>query len=268
MVPDPTRRALGLLLALAALALLPSCRTDRRGGPPGDATATLPVSPAATAPSTSRPTTIPAPGYVKPDQFDYRRIMGDPPADDSPEHRAEVARMLDFQATRTPEIVRRCQDEEDVTAFAFATVLGDWFNERDLPQTAAVMRYAFADAKAVSDAAKKVWTRTRPAKANPQIHPCVRPELTPSYPSGHAVRGVVWATLLAEVFPEKRDELMARGRQIGDDRFVAGMHYPTDVAAGQKLGAEVAAKLLASEPFRATLERAKAECLADAAAHR
>lgn len=194
--------------------------------------------------------------------------MGDPPADDSPEHAAEVARMLGLQATRTPEDVRRCQEEEDVTAFAFSTVLGDWFNERDLPRTAAVMRDTFADAKAVSDGAKKVWNRVRPPKANPDIHPCVRPELTPSYPSGHAVRGVVWAALLAEVFPDKRDALMARGRQIGDDRFMAGMHYPTDVVAGQKLGAEVAAKLLANEQFRAKLERAKEECLAGAGAGR
>ena len=31
---------------------------------------------------------------------------------------------------------------------------------------------------------------------------------------------------------------MARGKQIGDDRFLAGMHYPSDVLAGQNDGAK------------------------------
>jgi len=53
---------------------------------------------------------------------------------------------------------------------------------------------------------------------------------------------------------------MARGRQIGDDRFLAGMHYPSDVAAGQKLGAEIARRLLANPDFREQLRQAAREC--------
>jgi membrane-associated phospholipid phosphatase len=59
---------------------------------------------------------------------------------------------------------------------------------------------------------------------------------------------------------------MARGKQIGDDRFLAGMHYPSDVAGGQILGAEIAKMLLANPAFLAKLDQAKAECLAEAPA--
>ena len=38
------------------------------------------------------------------------------------------------------------------------------------------------------------------------------------------------------------------------------MHYPSDVAAGQKLGAEIARRLLANPDFRADLREAKQEC--------
>jgi acid phosphatase (class A) len=204
--------------------------------------------------------------FITPEQFDFKSIMGDPPADGSPEHKQEVDRMLDLQAARTPDEERRCKSEEEVTVFGFSTVLGDDFNEKNLPVTAKVMADAYSDAKNVSGAAKLTWRRVRPPLAEPRIRPCVALEHTASYPSGHAIRGIVWATLLAEIYPDKRDALMDRGKQIGDDRFLAGMHYPTDVAAGQKLGAAIAKALLANVEFKAELETAKAECLAKAAA--
>ena len=217
-------------------------------------------SAAPAAPTTARAARAPV-ASIAPDQFNYKEILGDPPADDSEEHRQEVQRMLQLQDSRTPEDVRRAKAEEVVTVFAFSDVLGSSFNPDDLPYTTALMGDVYRQAKAVSDAAKKQWKRTRPPLAEPRIHPCVVFENSASYPSGHATRGIVWAMLLSEIYSDKRDALMARGKQIGDDRFMAGMHYPSDVVAGQKLGAEIGNRLLADPAFRARLEEAKAECL-------
>jgi membrane-associated phospholipid phosphatase len=118
--------------------------------------------------------------------------------------------------------------------------------------------------KVVSGAAKVTWDRKRPFIADPSIKPCVDLEKTASYPSGHATRGMVWALVLAEIFPEHRDALLARGREFGEDRSLAGLHYPSDVVAGQKLGAEIAKRLLADPDFRAKLDKAKEEVLAHA----
>ncbi len=171
--------------------------------------------------------------------------------------------MLDLQAHRTPDEEARCKAEEAVTVFAFSTVLGEGFNEKNLPRTAAMMQRVYDDTKDVSGAAKLIWRRVRPPLAEPRIKPCVVLEHTASYPSGHSVRGIVWATLLAEIFPDQRDALLARGRQIGDDRALAGMHYPSDVAAGQKLGAEIAKRMLANPAAQADLQQVKAECRAN-----
>jgi hypothetical protein len=210
-----------------------------------------PVAPAAAKPI-----------YVKPDDTDWSSLLPGPPADDSPEHIAEVATLLHWQEKRTAEDVIRCQSEEEVTAFVFAEVLGDWFNARRLPITADLMRQVYTDTRAASNAAKKKWNRVRPPLANPEIKPCVKLEKTASYPSGHATRGVVWATVLSEIFPDHKDALMARGRLIGQDRVIAGMHYPSDVAGGQKLGEEVARRLLENPDFKIALQRAKDECTA------
>jgi hypothetical protein len=200
--------------------------------------------------------------FVTSDQFDFKSLLGDPPPDGSAEHKAEVNKILDLQASRTPEEERRCKDEEEVTVFAFSTVLGEDFNSKNLPVTAAVMSEALADTKAITGDAKLLWRRVRPPLAEPRIHPCVKLEHTASYPSGHATRGMVWAILLAEIFPDQRSALLARGKQIGDDRVLAGMHYPSDVVAGQKLGDAIAAKLLANPQFKTELEKARAECAA------
>ncbi len=204
------------------------------------------------------------PAYISPEQFDFHALLPDPPKDDSAAHLVEVDTMLILQHKRTPEDEARCKSEEEVTVFAFATVLGAWFNPDELPLTRDLMNVVYNQTRSVSGAAKDQWIRKRPALADKRIVPCVQLEKTNSYPSGHATRGIVWATVLSEMFPEHRAELMARGRQIGEDRFLAGMHYPSDVVAGQVLGAEIAKRLLANEAFKSALEKAKEECLADA----
>lgn len=207
------------------------------------------------------------PHWITPQQFDFKALIGDPPADNSAEHKQEMSHMLDLQASRTPEDEHRCQQEVKLSVFLFSNVLGDWFNAQNLPITRQVMDEAKANAGQVTTAAKDLYKRIRPPVADPRIHACVPLEHSFSYPSGHTVAGIVWATLLSEIFPEKRDALMARGRQIGDDRALAGMHYPTDVIAGRKLGEEIARRLLANESFKAEFAKARQECLAAAAHH-
>lgn len=207
------------------------------------------------------------PQWITPEQFDFKSLIGDPPADTSPEHAQEVGHMLDLQATRTPDDEQRCKQEVKLNLFVFSDVLGDWFNARNLPITRQVMDEARANAGQVTTAAKDLYKRVRPPVDNPKIHPCVPLERSYSYPSGHGVTGIFWATLLSDIFPEKRDALMARGKQIGDDRVLAGMHYPTDVIAARKLGQEIARRLLADPAFKTELEKAKQECLATAAQH-
>jgi acid phosphatase (class A) len=198
--------------------------------------------------------------YLQPEDIDVSSILSGPPADDSPEHQAEVATLLQWQNRRTAQDVARCQSEAEVNPFVFAEVLGDWFKQESFPITDQLLTQANVDAKNIDNVAKKKWDRVRPPLADSRIHPCVPLEKSGSYPSGHATRGVVWATLLSQIYPDQKDALMARGKLIGEDRVIAGMHYPSDVEAGQKLGAEIAAKLLANPDFQAHLDQAKLEC--------
>jgi membrane-associated phospholipid phosphatase len=75
------------------------------------------------------------------------------------------------------------------------------------------------------------------------------------------MRGALWAVILVKFTPSLEEQLLARGAQIGRDRVIAGVHFPTDVAAGQKLGVAIARQIMATSAFRRDLRRAKAEFL-------
>ncbi len=205
-----------------------------------------------------------AAGVSRAGQLRFQGACSAPAADGSPTQAQEIDKLLELQAHRTPQEEARCKDEADATAFIFADVLGKGFDATDLPRTAALLKDAARQAKIVGGAAKAQWNRRRPFIADARIKPCVDLEQTPSYPSGHATRGMVWALLLAEIYPEHRDALLARGREFGEDRSLAGLHYPSDVAAGQKLGEEIARRMLADPEFRARLDKAKEETLSHA----
>src|SRR5262249_16618344 len=102
--------------------------------------------------------------YIHADQIDSKALLGDPPADGSQAHRDEIEKMLELQAGRTPEEVKRCQSEEEVTVFAFAPVLGLWFTPKNVPHTAELMQEVYDEAREASNGAKTLWKRTRPSK--------------------------------------------------------------------------------------------------------
>ena len=79
------------------------------------------------------------------------------------------------------------------------------------------------------------------------------------------VRTVVFALVLAELVPDKKDAILARGAQIGDDRVLGGGHFPSDVAACQALAKAIVDNLMASTPFQEDLVDEKAEIVAASA---
>jgi acid phosphatase (class A) len=115
---------------------------------------------------------------------------------------------------------------------------------------------------AIANPAKDFYGRKRPPLIDARVKPCVPLEATASYPSGHSTRATVWALVLSEIFPDQKDALIARSRQIGDDRVLGGVHYPSDVEAGRTLAAAIVKDMLADPDFQAQLEKVKAECVA------
>ncbi|HEX4055920.1 MAG TPA: phosphatase PAP2 family protein [Tepidisphaeraceae bacterium] len=200
--------------------------------------------------------------FVQPDDIDIKSILSPPPAQDSDQTRAEIERLLQLQAKRTDADVKRIRSEVKFTPFIFSDVLGSWFNPDDLPTTAGFLKEVMKNAASVEGHAKVIFGRHRPFVVDSRIHPCVEKEKTYSYPSGHATRSMVLALTLAQMFPDHKDALIAQAKQIGDDRVLAGQHFPSDVEAGRTLAKAIFQQMTKNPDFQAELQKARDECLA------
>lgn len=197
------------------------------------------------------------PRYLKPDVIDPIALLPNPPSADSLENEQEYATLTRLQQTRTDGDVARTKREATMDVFVFDTVLGPWFNAKNCPKTAALFAQIGTDARYFSNAAKSHWNRPRPTTRQAFVPMLSEPSA--SYPSGHSNRATCWAEILADIFPDRRGALLARGREIGFDRAVGGVHFPTDIYGGRVIGHAVAQKLLQNREFRADLAKVKAE---------
>jgi acid phosphatase (class A) len=190
---------------------------------------------------------------------DLEAVVGTPPDPKSEAARIDLAIVLWEQERRTPADVARAASEVSLGLSAFADALPPGFEPARFPLTRALLELAQRDAKAVTDALKARFARPRPFTADARVRPAIAREESPSFPSGHATRGVLFAMLLGELAPAHKAALLERGRLVGFDRVVGGVHFPSDVRSGQRLGAALAERLLATPAYEEALRSARAE---------
>ena len=198
--------------------------------------------------------------YVEASDFDFKTLLQAPPADNSDQWKSEIDQMLKLEAGRTDDDVKRIESESKMTPFIFSKSVGSWFNPDDLPVTAKFLAKVMKDSAEVVGEAKETFQRIRPYKATTRLHPCSEKEKSYSYPSSHSTRAVTVALVLSEILPDQKKAIMAEGMQIGDDRVLAGQHYPSDVAAGRILAKAIFGKMEQDPKFVKELNEAKAEC--------
>jgi acid phosphatase (class A) len=155
--------------------------------------------------------------------------------------------------------LRRAETEVNLHIGIFSEVTGKDLALGPFPHTRALAEELQKDLRQVTGPLKLKFARPRPYDAFHQIKPAIQLETSYSYPSGHASWGSAEATLLAELEPERRSAILERGLMVGYDRVLGGVHYPSDVEAGQILGPAFAQAWMALPAHRKRLEEAKGE---------
>jgi len=104
----------------------------------------------------------------------------------------------------------------------------------------------------------------RPYAVDPSVRACepVKPgkvKAANSYPSGHSSLAFSMGLVLASLIPEKSQAILARANEYAEHRLVCGVHYRSDIVAGQQFGTVLALRLMQNPTFRAQMELARAE---------
>lgn len=100
------------------------------------------------------------------------------------------------------------------------------------------------DAFIASNDGKFAYWYLRPNQLDPSITPLFAVPPFPSYPSNHSTLSTAKCEVLAYLFPSRQVFIRAVGKEAGDSRIWAGIHYEMDNKAGAALGKAVAAKFV------------------------
>ena len=163
----------------------------------------------------------------------------------------------------TPRAAQAALDETQWTSKAFSAAAGFTISPKDCPEIFKLVDGSQKDAKKANSKAKNHYKRTRPFVQFEE--PSLIPEADKSYadsysyPSGHSVRGWVYALTLALVVPDSTEALIHRATEYAMNRLICGRHYKSDIDASLVEATAVMSRLLSNEAFQAQLARARKE---------
>lgn len=189
--------------------------------------------------------------YLPAGSVDAKSLIAAPPKIGSPAFKEQMAVVLWLQKTRTPQEARFV--EKTLNVERFAPILGAKLLEVDAAALKRLIDAVIDEVRRDYDALKALYDLPRPFQVSSKVKPVGDARPVASYPSGHAIRAIVYARLLSAVFPASKDALMDLARRIGYGRVVAGVHYPMDVTSGQTLGTAYADAVIANDAFKAAV---------------
>jgi acid phosphatase (class A) len=145
----------------------------------------------------------------------------------------------------------------------FGPALGFLFSADTTPNLLRLLSKSYTTTNNANKKAKDYYKRKRPYVEFSE--PTGVPEgergsrNSASYPSGHATRGWTMALVLAELFPEKAEEILKVGYEYGESRVIVGYHYQSDVDAARIAAAAALAVVHANPEFQNDMELARQE---------
>jgi hypothetical protein len=174
---------------------------------------------------------------------DWQAVTGTYPQAGTVPALGEQAVLFWLQRARTAQDVDRASGENTVSFGCYAQditlapgLLGGAVDLHDFPRTQAILDHARADVWPVLQTLRATYNRPRPFQEFQGLDPALPEADTPSFPSAHAMLGCFFGCIIAQYDPTDRAALEATGQLLGTDRVLGGVHYPSDVTAGQKLG--------------------------------
>lgn len=170
-----------------------------------------------------------------------------PPAWDSEQMQVEV----DALKAVTPTFTTRAeaffwQSPRGTSQFFYNTpgrLIFEYGLDDNAPEAAriyAAASVALADAFIGCYDAKYTYWSMRPNQVDPELQTLFPNPNFPSYPSAHSCNSTAMTAVLGSIFPGEAERLLASAKAAGLSRMYAGIHFQSDIDAGEALGMAVA----------------------------
>lgn len=207
--------------------------------------------------------------YIPAEQLPHLlQIMPAPPAFDSPEFAADAVR-YNWGKEQRQDSVRLAIAIADAEWNDHEVVLNRWqeafgmaISESATPHIYALLVNSIATTDPMRVEPKAFYHRQRPfERYNDSMPSHEEPFLRGegSYPSGHSLRGWLIGLVLAQVAPERAEEIMARSWDYCNSRVIVGAHWQSDVDNSRTAASVGFCALQSSDRYRAHLLQAQKE---------
>jgi acid phosphatase (class A) len=206
------------------------------------------------------------------------------PANSSNQVRKELDYMLELQAKRTDDQVKRVTFLGDIgywpsvnlvpthlqyqqnlkdLFFEGRELMGEDVNAMNLPKVSKLLQGVMQDMRIMEFTIKYKLLRPRPYHLEPKLAPLTKIN-SPSFASGHTLWAFIQAFTWSEVVPEKRQDFITLAEEIRRSREIMGIHYPSDNEASRQVCFSMLQYYLQNPAFQKDLRDAIAEWKATA----
>jgi acid phosphatase (class A) len=200
-------------------------------------------------------------GLLDASRYDASKFLPPPPVAESAATQSELAELRAIAASADAgHRAAAARDARDETPDIFNGAIG--FDVATAPQTRKLLQLVADEEEGDSKVAKEFFHRDRPYTIDSTLKTCtpVKPgKASNSYPSGHATLGFSMGLVLAQLLPSKAQAILARAYAYAENRLVCGVHYRSDIVAGQQFGTVLALRLMENAVFQAQMAAARVE---------
>lgn len=170
-----------------------------------------------------------------------KKLLGPYPAAGSQGYEQDFYWLHYYQEHRTAQ---DCEMASSVVKANLHTFYGELLSDKEEKQLKAFFTALKVDVGINGIIAKMMFKRPRPFLTDSSLKPCVKLEKTYAYPSGHTTMARLYARVLSHLFPEREEAFMVRSQEIALSRVIGGVHHPSDIDSGNKLGDALAEEIL------------------------
>jgi|GEM_PF-396598 len=172
----------------------------------------------------------------------------DYPKEGTAGYERDFAVLREWQRMRTEDHCARALAQKDATPGEFFPGYKDFFDSLSAGDRE-FMRALWEDQNKINGTLKHFYRRPRPFLTDSSLSPCIGKAKGYSYPSGHATVAELYARIIEEIDPGNTDKVSRLAYQAGLNRVIGGVHHPSDVEAGFKLGDEIFDNFMKNELF-------------------